>query len=244
MKIETQDLFNTKFVNTNLQGFVDVLKMHLQERKKAFIVTANPITVLNSKDNHQFEEALQSADYITPDGIGILLAAKFMKKPLQERVTGFDVMIKLLEVANQNCYQIYLYGAHRDILNLAVLNIQRDYPNIEICGYSDGYQSSDEEQQKVAAEIREKQPDLIFVALGVPKQEVWIYEHLDQFEKGVFIGVGGSFDVLSGQVKRAPIIYQKLGIEWVYRMLSEPSRLKRITFIPKFFVETVKEKYK
>ncbi|WNF37316.1 WecB/TagA/CpsF family glycosyltransferase [Bacillaceae bacterium IKA-2] len=244
MNLETKELFDIKFLNIDLTSFVDVLKKHIEEKKKAFIITANPITVLNFRDDDSFKAAVKSANYITPDGVGILLAAKFLKKPLKERVTGYDLMIKLLEIANQNSYKVYLYGAHQNILKLAVENINLKYPNVKICGHCDGYQAGAVELLKISADIKAKKPDLIFVALGVPKQELWIKNNLDQFEEGVFIGVGGSFDVLSGQTKRAPIGFQKLGIEWLYRVITQPSRLKRLTFIPGFFIDTLKQKYK
>jgi N-acetylglucosaminyldiphosphoundecaprenol N-acetyl-beta-D-mannosaminyltransferase len=244
MDVKIKEIFDTKFVDSDFTGFVDLVTKHLEAKSKTFIVTANPITVLNARDDHNFKAALETANYVTPDGIGILLAAKFLKKPLTERITGFDLMMRLLEVANQRSYSIYLYGAHPDRLQLAVKKINENYPNITVCGYTDGYQTGEENLKKLVAEIKEKKPDLIFVALGVPKQEIWIQKNIEQFDQGVFIGVGGSIDVLSGEVKRAPMIYQKLGIEWVYRMLSEPTRLKRISFIPHFFVETVKEKLK
>lgn len=243
MSLETKELFETKFLNIDLEQFVDVLKRHLEEETKTFIVTANPITILQTKDDEHFKNAVQTANYVTPDGVGILLAAKFMKKPLKERVTGYDLMMKLLNVANEHRYKIYLYGAHPDIIKLAVNNIETDYPNIDVCGYSDGYRQGDD-LQKVTEEIKAKRPDLVFVALGVPKQELWIKDNIGQFEKGVFIGVGGSFDVLSGKSERAPVVYQKLGIEWVYRMVKEPFRLKRAGFLPRFFFELAKEKYK
>lgn len=240
---DTIKLFDINFFNKDLEAFINVLKKRLEAETTTSIVTANPITITKSQADPHFKAAIKAASYVTPDGIGVLLAGKFLNKPLTERVTGYDVMIKLLEVANNNSYTIYLYGAHPRIVLSAVKNIQISYPNVTICGYCDGFQTGEVEQKRLINEIKSQKPDLIFVALGVPKQELWIYNHLDQFDKGIFIGVGGSFDVLSGEVKRSPLLYQKLGVEWLYRMVTQPSRLKRIGFVPEFIRMTLKEKY-
>lgn len=241
MNVQTKRLFNIEFVNHTFDDFISILKNRLMEEKKTFVITANPISVNTSKENESFKNAMLSADFVTPDGVGILLAAKMLNNRVTERIAGYDVMVRLLLIANEQHSKIYLYGAHPDVLKLTVKQINQLYPNIKMCGYMDGYSN---EQDDLINQIKTHRPDLIFVALGVPKQEVWIHNHIHTFEKGIFIGVGGSFDVLSGTINRAPTFFQKVGLEWLYRMVSQPSRLTRLVFVPKFFVHVIKEKFK
>lgn len=147
-------------------------------------------------------------------------------------MTGYDTMVKLLEVGQQKRFKIYLLGAQKETIEKTIANIHKNYPNVEVVGYHDGF--FDWNNNHIADDIAALQPDLVFVALGVPRQEKWITENLDKFSKGVFIGVGGSFDVIAGTVKRAPVIWQKLNLEWLYRLLRQPSRFIRMLVLPRF----------
>jgi N-acetylglucosaminyldiphosphoundecaprenol N-acetyl-beta-D-mannosaminyltransferase len=132
---------------------------------------------------------------------------------------------------------VYFLGANPDVIEKAADHAKEAYPGLKIAGYHHGY--FEEEEESVLAEIRETKPDIIFVGLGVPKQEEWIHENRESIPKGLFIGVGGSFDVLAGEVKRAPAAWQKLNIEWLYRLIQRPSRWKRMTVLPIFLIRTV-----
>lgn len=198
----------------------------LNQQERCFIVTANPEIVMKTREDESYKKIVQSADYIVPDGAGILLAARYMKQPLPERIAGFDLMINLLEFADVQGLSVYLLGAKDYVNQKAVLEIEKRFPNIKIAGNHDGF--FDLNDLQVAKGVREASPDIIFVALGLPRQEQWISEHMEDFSKGLFIGVGGSFDVLAGEVKRAPQKWIDLNIEWLYRILQQPFRIKRI----------------
>jgi len=220
------------FLHINQKSFVSLLENRIEQQQKTFVITANPEVVMKANEDRQFMDYVQKATYICADGIGIVKAARLLGNPLPERVTGYDTMMQLLEIGNRKHYKIFLLGAQNETLQKTVENINATYPNVEIVGYQDGYFNW--EDNDIADRIAETQPDLIFVALGVPRQEKWISENLSAFKKGVFIGVGGSFDVIAGTVKRAPLFWQKLNLEWFYRLLSQPTRWRRMLALPRF----------
>lgn len=227
---KTVTILNLPFINTTNQQFLLALTQRIQQKQNTFIVTANPEIAVYAYDHPQFRQLIAAADYITPDGIGIIKASQIIKQPLQERITGFDTLVSLLELANQHRLKIYLLGAKKAVLQKTVVNIQKKYPHLEIVGAHDGYFT---DEKAISAEIKAAQPDIVAVALGYPKQEQFIARNR-QLAPAVWIGVGGSFDVLSGSVKRAPQAFQRLNLEWLYRFLSHPSRLSRFKNLPRF----------
>lgn len=230
------------FLHTTMTEMISRLEGHLQKGEKTFVVTANPEIVLHAADDETYKAYLQKATYITADGIGVVKAAELLGDPLPERVTGFDMFIQLLEVANEKNYSIYMLGAKEEVLKKAIAEINRTYPNAQIVGSHHGY--FDWNSTEIEDEIASLKPDLIFLALGFPRQEKWIAERIDRFEKGIFIGIGGSFDVIAGEVKRAPEVWQKLHLEWLYRLLKQPSRWRRMLALPKFVGRVLREKRK
>jgi N-acetylglucosaminyldiphosphoundecaprenol N-acetyl-beta-D-mannosaminyltransferase len=215
-----------KTYRDNRESFFKLIENKLISDKKMFIVTANPETFMKADSIPEFDKALMREDTtIVPDGIGVVKAANYIGiKEIQERITGVEISYKLLECANKYKKSIYLLGASNEVLELTVKNIEMNYPNVNIVGYSDGYV---EDKDAVFDEMVKLNPDIVLVALGVPKQELLIAKHYDKFSKGIFVGVGGSFDVISGTKKRAPEIIQKLNIEWLYRIIGDKERMKR-----------------
>lgn len=210
----------------NKESFFKVLENNLVNNNKMFIVTANPETFMKADSISEFDKALMKPDTtIVPDGIGVVKAANYIGiSEIKERITGVDISYKLLELANKYSKSIYLLGASKDVIELTVKNINKKYPKVNILGYSDGYVDNKDD---IFKRIKNISPDIILVALGVPKQELLIAKHYDSFSKGIFVGVGGTFDVISGTKKRAPQIIQKLNIEWLYRIIGNKERIKR-----------------
>lgn len=210
----------------NKESFFKVLENNLVNNNKMFIVTANPETFMKADSIGEFDKALMKPDTtIVPDGIGVVKAANYIGiSEIKERITGVDISYKLLELANKHNKSIYLLGASKDVIELTVKNINKEYPKVNILGYSDGYV---DDKDDIFKQIKNISPDIILVALGVPKQELLIAKHYDSFSKGIFVGVGGTFDVISGTKKRAPQIIQKLNIEWLYRIIGNKERIKR-----------------
>lgn len=214
-----------KIYNEEENIFYSILKDLLTTNKKKFIITVNPEIIMKSYKNIEIKEMLLNDNNIlVPDGISIIKKAKQYNINIKERITGVDISSKALEICNKNKKSIYLFGSKKEVLDKLIININQKYPNINIVGFSDGYV---EDKDKVMQEIISLSPDLILIALGVPNQELLINKYIEKAKKGVFIGVGGTFDVLSGCKKRAPKLFIKLNLEWLYRIICEPTRLKR-----------------
>ncbi|MGV3042953.1 N-acetylglucosaminyldiphosphoundecaprenol N-acetyl-beta-D-mannosaminyltransferase TarA [Staphylococcus rostri] len=206
-----------------------------------FIVTANPEIVHYASETPAYQRLIEQADYIIPDGTGIVKAARLLGTPLQERVPGIEVMETCLKIAHQEGKRVFLLGATDKVVAKAVHKIQQQYPNSVVAGHH-GFASLDD--MNVVDEIRAFNPDFIFVGMGYPKQEQWIQHHRQYFEHTCMMGVGGAIDVFSGEVKRAPLIWRKLNLEWLYRSLKDLKRIKRLQRIPKFLWAVVKQKIK
>ena len=206
-------------------NFYDLLKKNLKNEKKNFVITANPETYMTSyKDDEILKILNNKNNLVVPDGIAIVKTAKYLGLDIKERITGVEIAEFLLEEANKNKYKLYLFGAKEEVLNTLVEVIKNKYPNINIVGFKNGYVN---DKDKVMNEIKKLNPDITLIALGIPAQEKLINKHIEKFTKGIFIGVGGTFDVLSGIKKRAPKLFIKLNLEWLYRIVTEPKRIKR-----------------
>lgn len=207
------------------ERFYGQLKQFLLKEKKEFIVTANPETFMKSLEDKELKKLLLDKDTIlVPDGVAIVKSARILGYNVKERITGVDIAYELLEYGNELKKSIYLFGSKQEVIDSMKDVIKDRYGNLKIVGSSNGYVS---DKDKVFNEIKKLKPDIILVALGIPMQEKLIYKHLKDFDKGIFVGVGGSFDVISGHKKRAPKIFIKLNLEWLYRIMCEPKRLKR-----------------
>lgn len=210
----------TKDKNT----YFKLLSNDLKNKHKRFIITVNPETLMMSESDSELKAILDGNYSFVPDGIAVVKAARKVEINVTERITGIDISEYLLKLANENKYSIYLFGAKEEVIESLVEKIKKEYPNINILGYSNGYVK---DKDKVMKNIIKKSPDICMVALGIPDQEKIIAKYFNKVNNGIYIGVGGSFDVMSGTKKRAPRIFIKLNLEWLYRIITEPSRLKR-----------------
>ncbi len=204
-----------------------------QEGKPRMIVTPNSEMLVRAWDDNRFADILNRADLKVPDGSGLLLAAKILKNPLQERVAGIDLMKELLQLALDNSYSVYLLGGEPEIIDKAVNRIKTDYVNIDICGYHHGY-LNEKTRAEVIENINRLKPDILFVGMGVPLQENFLAGNLKNLTVKVALTVGGSFDIFAGKIKRAPVWMQESYLEWLYRLWKEPTRIVRIMAIPRF----------
>lgn len=214
-----------KLYKKSADSFYSLLNELLCESKKSFIVTANPETfMMTEKDEEMNGLLLDKETILVPDGIGIVKAARMLNYDVKERITGIDIANKLLKFGNELNKTIYLFGAKEEVIDSMIDVLKKEYPNLKILGAKNGYMK---DRDKVFEDIIKCQPDIVLVALGIPVQEKLIYKYISNFNKGIFVGVGGSFDVISGHKKRAPKIFIKTNTEWLYRILKEPKRLKR-----------------
>lgn len=227
--------------NKSEKEYFKLLSKWLKNNEKKFIITANPETLTMAETDEEISKMLlDKNNSIVPDGIAVVKACNMLNLPVTERIAGVDIAEYLFGIANEQKKSLYLFGAKKEVIESLVNKIKVDYNNINILGYSDGYV---EDRDKVFKKIIKLKPDICLVALGIPYQEKLIYKHLDEFNKGIFVGVGGSFDVLSGTKKRAPKIFIKLNLEWLYRIVCEPKRLKRFwNNNVKFILKIRKEK--
>ena len=214
-----------KMYKKDKEGFYKLLKTNLKKEKKMFVVTANPETFMISEKDKDLRSMLEDEETtLVPDGIGVVKAGRSIKYDIEERITGIDIAYKLLEYGNELKKSIYLFGSKQEVLDMMKVVLEKEYPNLKIACMTNGYVSDKDKEYKKISKLN---PDIVLVALGIPNQEKLIYRHLKEFKKGIFVGVGGSFDVISGSKKRAPKFFIKCNLEWLYRIVKEPSRLKR-----------------
>ena len=241
--MKTVTIMGIPFIHIDQAGFVDLLVRRIDSQEKTFVVTANPEIVMKANEDAEFMKTILKADFVTADGIGVVKAAQLMGDPLPGRVTGFDTTMELLKIANVKHYKMYFLGAKKDTIEKMVDNIRRDYPGIDVVGYHDGYFDW-KKSSEIADEAASLKPDIILTALGFPKQEKWISENMDKFEYGLFMGIGGTFDIIAGTAQRAPKFWVKMNLEWLYRLLKQPSRWRRMLVLPKFAGKVIKDKFR
>lgn len=197
------------------------------------VVTPNPEIVMAAREDPELMKIINDSELVTADGIGIIYAARILGTPLPGRVTGMDLSTELISRLAEKQGKIYLLGAKPGVAALAGENMSRSYPGLNVVGYHDGYFDSDED---IIADINRCEPDLLLVCLGSPKQERWMASRRELINVKLMMGLGGVLDVYAGIVNRAPVFYQKLGLEWLYRIIRQPSRFKRILKLPKFLL--------
>ena len=235
-------ILDINFDNDDIKIIINKMLDAVKNNQKCFIVTPNPEIVMLAQKDHELKKILNSADIIIPDGIGIVLASKLNKTKIKKRLAGYDLVQEFFSVINKNInqkdknYKIYFLGSKKETVELAKKNMLDKYNYINIVGTHDGYfdLKNKIQTEKIIEEINLKQTDILLVGMGAPKQEKFIYQNINKLNAKIFIGVGGSFDVMSGKIKRAPIFFQKFGLEWLYRFIKQPKRFFRILSIPKF----------
>ncbi|MEC1259395.1 WecB/TagA/CpsF family glycosyltransferase [Bacillus swezeyi] len=237
--MQTEQIHNLSYVSADLSGFMNHLEQsYINRRAGAYIATVNPEIGYAAIKDKSYSDVLSSADFILPDGIGVVMMSKLTNNRLKSRIAGYDVFINLLKIANDKKKRVFLYGAKKEVNQAVADRISSEYPDINLVGCSDGYAK---DKEAVAKRIAKSKPDMVFVALGYPHQERFIYQHRHLFPQAIAIGLGGSFDVFSGTVKRAPNWLIRLNLEWLYRLATNPSRWKRMMNIPKYAFSVLKE---
>lgn len=212
----------------------------IREDKPHMIVTTDATGLMRAHDDPEFREIVNRADLVTPDGAGVVLSARLLNIPLEARCAGCDMVAGLCEVAGRLGRSVYLLGAAPGVAEKAAEKLCEQVPGLQVAGCRDGY-FAEENEPAIVEEIRRARPAVLFVALGIPRQEQWIRRHLEQLNVPVCVGVGGSFDVISGLKQRAPVWMQRAGLEWLYRVAKEPRRLPRLAALPRIVLLTFAE---
>lgn len=240
------NLLNSKIHNLSMQETLDLVDKSIQNEEHIHHSVVNAGKIVLMQDDVQLRESVNSADIINADGQAVIWASKILNQPIKERVAGIDLMENLVELAHHKGYKIYCLGAKEDIVSKVVQDYKHNYSEELIAGYRNGYFSK-EEEQGIAQDIANSGANMLFVAISSPKKENFLYEHREVLKKVNFImGVGGSFDVISGKTKRAPKWMQKSGLEWLYRVIQEPKRMWKRYLVgnTKFLLLVFREKFK
>lgn len=235
-------LFNLEIDNLTLLEALEKIDDLIASGGCHHVVTANPEILYRALSDKGLYETIAQASLVTADGQGVLLAGKLLDQPFKARVTGIDLAEALCATSGERGHKIYFLGGKEGISKKAQMAMLRRYPNANIVGEHHGYFKNDIEP--LLADLREKKPDILLVAMGSPYQEDFIVRYQKLLNIPVAIGVGGTLDVFSGEVKRAPELVQTLKLEWAYRILSDPKRWRRTLVLPKFVLAVLKEKYK
>lgn len=238
--IPTVSIFGVPVSKWGMRDTVRYLCEAAESGKPHQIITANPIMVMAAVENPAYKVIMQEAELIVPDGTGVVWAAQKAGEPLEERVPGIELLHELMKEGQSRGWRVYLLGSTKEVIQETARRLTEQYPGTEIVGSRDGYFGPDQDQEVIEA-IRAVSPHILFVARGADTQEPWIHRHKQALGVPLMMGVGGSFDVISGKTKRAPAAFQKLRLEWLYRLLSEPSRLPRMAALPKFVVRVLRE---
>ena len=203
---------------------------------KGYIATPNPEIVWLCRKNQAAKNAVNCASLVVPDGIGVIYASKILGTPLKERVPGFELAENLLPLFAQNGLRLFLLGAKPGIAEKAAARMIMKHPALVVCGLHNGYFKND---AMILETINASRTDVVFVCMGAPRQELWMLENLEKTNARLMIGLGGSLDVFAGEIARAPKIWVKLNLEWLYRAIRQPSRFKRLLSLPKFLAAAV-----
>lgn len=204
------------------------------------VITINPEMFSEAEVNEKFAEVLRNAEMIIPDGVGVKIALK-INGIVSERIPGIDFAKKLLNMSAEKNWSVAIIGAKEEVVNKAGVNLRNEIPSLNLVYLHDGYFKDD---NKIYEDLKRVNPDIILVAMGSPRQEFFISNAKKVLNKGFMVGIGGSLDVWSGNVKRAPRIFQKTGMEWLYRTVTQPERLKRIfPALPLFILKAVKYRF-
>ena len=218
---------------------VSVLEESITSGEQAFVVTANAEIIMMCQEDAVYKKIVsQDAQLVLPDGAGAVWAGRHLGYKVPERVAGFDLYCQLLDKAAQKGYKAFFFGGSPGIAEAAKAKSEELYPGVQVVGCRNGY-FKEEESQAIIDEINASGADMLFAALGAPKQEKWLVRYREQLKPKILMGIGGSFDVFAGKMERAPKWMQDASLEWLFRLYKQPSRFMRMMALPKFVLKVV-----
>lgn len=229
------------YENVTLREAVDdVLALACRPAGTAYVVTPNPEISEACLENERLARAVDAADYTVPDGIGVIFASRICGTPLKERVGGFDLACALLPHLARRGLSLFLLGAKPGVAERAAANLQKTCPGLVVAGTHDGYFKEDAQALEA---VNASGASVVFVALGSPRQEIFMYENRGRMQARLLLGIGGSLDILAGDTKRAPAFFIRLNLEWFYRLLCQPWRFRRMLKLPKYLLRAVGKRF-
>ena len=222
-----------------MQEAVSVLENSIANGEQAFVVTANAEIIMMCQQDADYKKIVsQDAQLVLPDGAGAVWAGRYLGYKVPERVAGFDLYCNLLKEAAAKGYKAYFFGGSPGVAEAAKAKSEELYPGVQVVGCRNGY-FKEEESQAIIEEINASGADMLFAALGAPKQEKWLVRYRDQLKPKILMGIGGSFDVFAGKMERAPKWMQDASLEWLFRLYKQPSRFMRMMALPKFVLKVI-----
>ena len=222
-----------------MQEAVSVLENSIANGEQAFVVTANAEIIMMCQQDAEYKKIVsQDAQLVLPDGAGAVWAGRHLGYKVPERVAGFDLYCNLLKEAAAKGYKAYFFGGSPGVAEAAKAKSEELYPGVQVVGCRNGY-FKEEESQAIIEEINASGADMLFAALGAPKQEKWLVRYRDQLKPKILMGIGGSFDVFAGKMERAPKWMQDASLEWLFRLYKQPSRFMRMMALPKFVLKVI-----
>lgn len=248
---QTLQILGVRVTGTEIAEVLGVVRKKLARKEKFWIATPNPEMVVLAKRDPEFQRIINSADLAIPDGIGLVWAARILGRTLPKRVTGTDLMERLCQEGSKHGWSVYLIGGKPGVASAAAAKLKIKNSKLKIWAETGPALTLDAGRwtldtkgkiKKIVEQINQKSPDLLFVAFGMGKQEKFIYDNLDKLNVKLAMVVGGAFDFISGSLTRAPLPVQKLGLEWLWRLIQEPWRIKRQLALGKFIFLVLKEK--
>lgn len=241
MKPKRIDVLGVPVDAVNMQEALVAVEVMLGGDRAETVIAVNPEKIIKAQTDPALLGRLRSAGLLIPDGIGVVAAARILGLARMERVPGSELMPAICEMAALKGYKVFLFGANPET-NLRAVDVLRErYPGIQIAGHQDGY-VKDQDMPQLIERINASQAEILFIALGSPKQELWMDKYSPLLKVKVCQGVGGTFDVIAGHVKRAPLVFRKMHLEWFYRLASQPKRILRQTALPKFVSQVLRKK--
>ncbi len=212
--------------NLSMEETLSMIENKIAEGKPVQHVVVNAAKIVETNKNPQLKSIIESCEIVNADGQAVVWAAKILGNPLKERVAGIDLMQALVKRASEKNWGIYFFGAKQEVLDKVIARYREEFPTLRIAGARNGYYKL-EEEANIAREISESNAQILFVAISSPKKEIFLSKHLNAMNVPFVMGVGGSFDVVAGLTKRAPLWMQQMGLEWLFRLLQEPRRMWR-----------------
>ena len=241
---EIATILGVPVVPYTMDEAVTKLTQDTLQNKRNFVVTANAEIIMIAQDDKEYKTLLsETADLVLPDGAGTVWAGNYLGYSIPERVAGYDLYLRLLEEAASKKLPVYFFGGKPGIAELAAAEGKRRWPGLNVAGCRNGYFSAEEEPEIIKG-INHSGAAMLFAALGAPKQEKWLAKYREELTPCLLMGIGGSFDVLAGKVRRAPKWMQDARLEWFYRLVKQPSRFGRMLALPKFVIAVRSEKGK
>ncbi|MCX7771935.1 MAG: WecB/TagA/CpsF family glycosyltransferase [Clostridia bacterium] len=240
---EKIDIHGVMIDNVTMDEALERVIQMLGEPRPHAIYTPNAEIIMQSTRDAELKDILNAADLVVPDGAGVILASKILNRRLKQKVSGVDLTKRIFMNTDKRATSFFIFGGKPGVAEMASVNILSEFPRANIVGFRNGY-FKEEDIPEIIKQINASRAEIVLVALGAPKQEKWIHQHAGELNCKVLMGVGGSIDIFAGTAPMAPEFMRKSGFEWLYRLIKQPSRYKRMMDLPRFMMLTYKTKFK